>query len=85
MHDTPPRTEALYRRMLMERSGVERLKMGFSMYATARQLVEAGLRSHAPAMTEAELRVGVLRRFYGGDLPARTLDAVARVILETSR
>ena len=41
MTDTPAGVEARYRRMLLARSGEDRLRMGFSMYSTARAFVVA--------------------------------------------
>ena len=39
MKDTTPEVEALYHKMLMEKSAEERMMMGFSMCAFARQIV----------------------------------------------
>ena len=41
MKDTPAKIEAKFRKMLLERSGVERIKMGCSMHAAAQALVRA--------------------------------------------
>ena len=56
MNDTSPNAERTYRAMLLGRSGAERLKMGCSMFATARTLVVAGLRSNAPRASPATVR-----------------------------
>lgn len=65
MKDTPPEMDARYRAMLMERSGEERLKMGCSMHATARTLVEASIREQDPQATPEAIRKGLFLRFYG--------------------
>ncbi|MBI5409790.1 MAG: hypothetical protein HZA14_10530 [Nitrospirae bacterium] len=41
MKDTHPVMEERFFRMIMEKTGEERLKMGFDMCATARRLVTA--------------------------------------------
>lgn len=49
MKDTSASVSDLYRRMLMSRSGEERLRMGADMFEAARALVRAGLRDAAAA------------------------------------
>ena len=70
--DTPPEVADLLHRLLMERSGAERVRMSLDMYRTARRLALAGLRAEGCD----DLRVGLFRRFYGADLPP---DVLARV------
>jgi len=67
MNDTSPNAERTYRAMLLGRSGAERLKMGCSMFATARTLVVAGLRSNAPRASPATVRQALFLTFYGRD------------------
>ena len=67
MNDTSPPVERIYRAMLLQRSGAERLKMGCSMFATARAIVLAGLRNNEPAASPATLRQALFLRFYGPD------------------
>lgn len=61
MKDTSPEMEARFRRMLMERSGEERLKMGCSMHAAARVLAMASIRDKNPRA----LKRALFLRFYG--------------------
>ncbi len=76
MRDTPPEVAALHRRLLLQRSGEERLRMGCAMFDAARALVRASLASSAAAGRGGDLRVQLLRRTYGRDLPP---DVLARV------
>jgi len=75
--DTSPSVAAKYRAMLLALSGEERLKMGDSMYATARALVVASILEAYPTATPVELRCAVFLRFYGHefDLETRSLSA----------
>ena len=65
MKDTTPDIERTYRRMLLERSSADRLKMGCSMFATARALVVASEREKDPTASPAALRRALFFRFYG--------------------
>jgi hypothetical protein len=62
--------------MLMARSGEARLRMGDSMYATARALVIASILEHDPSASRAALRQAVFTRFYGHELDAATCERI---------
>jgi len=62
--DTSPEMRELQHRLLMERSGEERLRMAVSMCQTARALVLSSLPDH---ITRAERRVQLFLRMYGND------------------
>jgi uncharacterized protein UPF0158 len=72
MSDTSPEIEEKYRTMLMARSGEERLKIGGSMYTTARALVTASILEQDPAASPAALRQALFLRFYGHEFDAVT-------------
>ncbi len=57
-------------KMLLARSGTERLQMASSMYAMAGTLALASLRARHPGVSEAELRGLLFVRFYGEDFSA---------------
>lgn len=77
MNDTPPDMERRYREMLLRRSGAERLKMGFSMFATARALVAASVREKEPSASPAVLRRALFLRFYGADFGTEDREKIA--------
>ena len=86
MNDTSPGMAERYRKMLMARSGAERLMMGDSMYATARTLVVASLLERDPSASPAALRQAIFLRFYGGDFDSATQQRVlARLGQEAPR
>lgn len=72
MTDTPPAIQAKYRALLLARPGEARLRMGASMYATARALVLASILERDPAATPAAIRQALFLRFYGEDFDAST-------------
>ena len=80
MNDTPFDTERKYREMLLQRSGAERLKMGCSMFATARALVVASVLEREPTASPTVVRRAVFVRFYGADFDAvKCAEIVARL------
>ncbi len=66
MKDTHPLIEEKYIKMMMERTGSERLKMGFEMYEMARKLVTASIIESFEG--QRELPITLFNRFYEDDL-----------------
>src|SRR5712691_6415876 len=77
MRDTPPDVEARYRQMLLARPGEDRLRMGFSMYATARAMVVASILAREPDASAERIREAIFLRFYGRDFDEATRDRIA--------
>lgn len=77
MNDTSPEFERKYRELLLQRSGAERLKMGCSMFSTARALVVASILEKDPAASPARVREQVFLRFYGHEFGAETRERIA--------
>ena len=77
MRDTPPVVERKFRKMLMERPGEERLKMGFSMHATARALAKASLSQRNPGAHPAKLKRLLFLHFYGADFEPKERKRIA--------
>jgi hypothetical protein len=76
--DTPSEVERKFCRMLMERSGEDRLKMGCSMHATARALVIASIPEKNPdALTRA-----LFLRFYGQEFEPKRRKRILRALCE---
>jgi hypothetical protein len=67
MNDTSPDVERKVRHLLLQRSGAERLKMGCSMFSTARVFVLASILEKDPLASPARIRERVFRRFYGAE------------------
>ena len=70
MKDTPAKIETKFRKMLLECSGVERIKIGCSMHAAAQALVRASLLKKHVSTSPATLRKSLFLRFYGQDFTA---------------
>ena len=67
MNDTNPEIEKRFREMIMERSGEERLKMGFSMFNMARRQVISSIKRDNPDANIQEIKKEIFLRFYGQD------------------
>ena len=65
MKDTSAKLESHFIEMMMEKSGRERLKMGFSMFEFARKQVLSAILREAPTATKREIKAQLFHRFYG--------------------
>lgn len=66
MNDTDYRIERLYREMLRKKSPEERLRMGFSMFRFASELLLSSLNKES--LSPEDLKQKVLLRLYGRNL-----------------
>jgi hypothetical protein len=79
--DTPSEVEEIFCRMLMRRSGEERVKMGCSMHATARALVIASIGGKNPdALTR-----GLFLRFYGHEFETERRKRIVRALRKLAK
>ncbi|MBI4849362.1 MAG: hypothetical protein HY808_12450 [Nitrospirae bacterium] len=67
MKDTSPEMEDCFNDMMMQKSGEERLKMGFSMFDTSRRQVIASIKMNNPEADDKAVRKELFDRFYGQD------------------
>jgi hypothetical protein len=65
MNDTHPEMAVRFRKLMMSKTGQERLLMGCSMYDTAKEIVRSSIYSNHPGITEADMRKEIFLRFYG--------------------
>lgn len=64
------------RTLLMKRTPSEPVPMAFSMFDTARALVEASLKASGLVEGTAEFRAAYLQRMYRGELTAEQIDRI---------
>ena len=67
MKDTSPKVEEKWTRLLMEKTPEQRVKMGCSMYDTAKRIVISSILEETPQISSFELRRELFLRFYGND------------------
>ena len=72
MKDTSDSILSRYRRLLLERTGSERLIMGFEMFEASRAIMKAGI----TAKNDSELRIQLLKRLYMRDLDPLIMESV---------
>ena len=77
MSDTLAATEAYLETRYRERSAGERVEMACGMFSAAVQLARAGICMSEPGLSELELRIRLIKRFYGDEFPPEFLAAVA--------
>lgn len=71
MNDTDPKIEELHIKMLMKKTGEERIKMGFSMFQFAVALVISSLRNMG--ISPDKMNKEIFRRIYGDDFNEQEL------------
>ncbi len=57
--------ESRFHRMMMERPPEERLRMGCSMFDTAKEIVRSSILERNPHISPQELKKEIFLRFYG--------------------
>ncbi len=76
MKDTSPEMETCFLEMIMEKSGQERMKMGFSMFELARKQVIASILNENPKADTKEIRAKMFLRFYGQDFSPKEQERI---------
>lgn len=77
MTDTNPKIQMRLNAMMMRKTGIERLKMGFSMFDMAKKLVIASIRASGSG---DDIRRQLLIRFYQSDLDPKTIGKISKAI-----
>ena len=86
MNDTTPEIDALFRSMLLQRSGEQRLRMACSMFDTAKALATASMGEKQPDISQADLRQALFSRFYGHEFsPAQREQIMAAISRSTDQ
>ncbi|OGW27307.1 MAG: hypothetical protein A2X59_02700 [Nitrospirae bacterium GWC2_42_7] len=80
MKDTHPSIEDKFIKMIMKKSGEERIKMGCDMNETARRLVIASVFQKDRSSSEEDIRIAILDRFYGNEVSPETKKEFIRKI-----
>ncbi|MEW6455620.1 MAG: hypothetical protein AB1410_02740 [Acidobacteriota bacterium] len=80
MKDTSSGMEKKFNSMLMQRSGEDRVKMGFSMNDSARRLVIASILNKNPNASPLEIRRELFLRFYGIDFDKKNKEKILKFL-----
>lgn len=76
MNDTSPSVEDIFLKMMMKKSGQERMMMGFSMFEMARTQVVASVKMNNPDADVKDIRRGIFLRFYGQDFSPKEREKI---------
>lgn len=67
MRDTSPAIEKKMCEMIQQKTPIERMRMGWSMYETSKSLVIRAILEENPNISKADLRKEIFLRFYRND------------------
>lgn len=76
MDDTTPEISEKICEMFQRKTPVERLKMGYSMYATSKYLVIRAILNDEPGISEERLRQELFLKFYANDFTSEQKDKI---------
>jgi len=80
MNDTHPEIAVMFRKLMMEKSGEQRLIMGCSMYDDAKQIVRDSIYNTHPGITEEQMKKEIFIRFYGHEFSKADRDRILSVL-----
>ena len=81
MTDTHNSIAIRFHQMIMERSGVERLEMGCSMFDTAKQIVRSSIIARNPGASGAQMKKEIFLRFYGQDFSPEYREKILNALI----
>ncbi len=81
MNDTDIKTQNLFNAMIMNKSGQERMAMGFSMFNMVRRQVIAAIKQDKPSADASEIKKGIFLRFYGQDFSPEEQKKILKSLL----
>lgn len=84
MNDTNPEIETRFTKMMLQKSGQERMKMGFSMFDLARRQIIASVKMNKPDADSKYIRKELFLRFYGGEFSKKEQTMILSRILSIS-
>ncbi|MBU4484001.1 hypothetical protein KKA47_01115 [bacterium] len=76
MKDTHPEIDQIVKDKMLNKSGVERFKMGCSMFDMAKKLVISSILSKNPHMTLEDQKSAIFLRFYKNDFTEGQLKSI---------
>jgi hypothetical protein len=80
MNDTSAEARKKQFEIIFSKTKEERFMMGIQMMEDARQMVMNGIRKQTPGISEADLKITFINRYYKNDLSEEYLDHVAQWI-----
>lgn len=85
MNDTPDYIHKKQLEIILSKSMPERILMGLQMMDDARFIVLNSIRKDNPGITEADLKIEFIRRYYKNDLSEEYLNDVIRWFKEQDK
>ncbi len=85
MNDTHPKTAQRFVNLMMSKSNEQRLFMGFSMYDTARQIVQNAICNQNPTITSDAMKKEIFLRFYGQQFSQAQIERILPMLTQGSK
>ncbi len=82
MKDTHILVESRFLEMMMERSGQERMKMGFSMFDMVRRQVIASIKEGNPNASMNDIKKEIFIRFYAHEFSQKEREKILNCIIK---
>lgn len=76
MKDTSDKIWSRYNKIMMQKTGEERLLMGCSMFDAAKEIVRSSLISKSPNLDTQSLKRNIFLRFYGHEYSEAELNNI---------
>lgn len=76
MLDTPIEVQKIQYDILMSKSMEERLMIGFATVDFARAIAESAIRQANPGISEIDLKIALLKRFYADQFSEETMGKI---------
>ncbi len=80
MNDTSALMMSKYYQLIMAKSKEERLRMGCSMYDTAKKIVRSAILNQNPKITPGRMKKEMFLRFYGSEFSATEQEKILKHI-----
>ncbi|MEK7271457.1 MAG: hypothetical protein AAB015_00970 [Nitrospirota bacterium] len=80
MKDTSHTVQQEFREMVMKKSGQERLRMGFSMFDMARNIVISSIKAKNQNADLKTILSEIFLRFYGSDFPNNKKEILKEIL-----
>jgi hypothetical protein len=85
MNDTHPQITAKFKKLMNNKTNVQRLFMGCSMYDMAKQLVISSILQRFPAATDDIIRREIFIRFYGDEFDLESKEKIIKHLMPKTK
>jgi len=85
MNDTPAKVAVQFQKLMRMKSNEERLRMGCSMFDTAKQIAKSAIIAQCPKISAKEIKKEFFLRFYGMEFSETQKEKILSVLRDADR